>query len=189
MSIGALLGSAVASITFMVSGQSYVTTFAAAAIPPFLAFLWLTLTFQGDLKATSAGHGDAASVARPTTSGAASAADRAVTVPSLSAPDSDKAQPKLGWLQRGVKLVKAFAPGYWQALLVVSILYFGRFDFGWVVLRAQAVRTLSSPSPIVALCRMSCDASWIEVGSMCLVTLPNMCSSAWDAYLSFGMPR
>ena len=35
----------------------------------------------------------------------------------------------------------AFRPAYWQALLVVSVLYFGRFDFAWVTLRAQTVRS------------------------------------------------
>lgn len=37
-------------------------------------------------------------------------------------------------------LVTAFSPAYWQALTVVSVLYFGRFDFTWVTLRAKAVR-------------------------------------------------
>lgn len=42
---------------------------------------------------------------------------------------------------------KAFAgvlkPTYWQALIVVCVLYFARFDWSFVILRAKQVRRCS----------------------------------------------
>ena len=39
-------------------------------------------------------------------------------------------------------LLEALQPAYWQALLVVSLLYFARFDASFITLRAKTVRSL-----------------------------------------------
>ena len=43
--------------------------------------------------------------------------------------------------QKARALVKALQPAYWQALIVVSLLYFARFDASFITLRARTVRT------------------------------------------------
>ena len=40
----------------------------------------------------------------------------------------------------------ALQPAYWQALIVVSLLYFARFDASFITLRARTVR---APLPFV----------------------------------------
>ncbi len=46
---------------------------------------------------------------------------------------------KLSLVGKAKALLRAFQPAYWQALIVVSILYFARFDAGFVTLRAKSV--------------------------------------------------
>ena len=142
MTVGSLAGSAIASMIFFLSGQSYITTFAAASVPPCLALAWLTVAFRKDLRPSQ----KAAAVPGPTRGGGSTR--EAAMVESKPALVSDEAveqeEKQLSWLQKIKTVITAFSPAYWQALLVVSVLYFGRFDFTWVTLRAKAVRLHAS---------------------------------------------
>jgi hypothetical protein len=44
----------------------------------------------------------------------------------------------------------ALKPVYWQALAVVVVLYFARFDWSFVVLRAKQARWRSPPPTLLA---------------------------------------
>lgn len=46
---GALIGSSAAASIFAVTGQNYILTFAAAAIPPGIAILWLASVRMGNI--------------------------------------------------------------------------------------------------------------------------------------------
>ncbi|GFR51625.1 hypothetical protein Agub_g14052, partial [Astrephomene gubernaculifera] len=46
---------------------------------------------------------------------------------------------RLSAVEKAVAILKAFKPAYWQALLVVAVLYFARFDASFLSLRAKAV--------------------------------------------------
>ena len=139
--VGSLVGSGIASAVFILSGQSYVTTFAAAAVPPVLALSWLWYTFRNDLKRAPPAESKSPSLTDQTARTRAAASTKAADGSAADAGASTSgADVSLSWLQKGKLLVKAFKPAYWQAILVVSVLYFGRFDFAWVTLRAQAVR-------------------------------------------------
>jgi hypothetical protein len=48
--------------------------------------------------------------------------------------------------------VGALKPTYWQALIVVCVIYFTRFDWSFVVLRAKQVRFPFSPSGCFEVC-------------------------------------
>ncbi len=50
------------------------------------------------------------------------------------------AEPQLSLWQKARALVGAFKPAYWQALVVVAVLYFARFDASFLSLRAKQVR-------------------------------------------------
>ena len=54
---GALIGSTIASLVFVLSGHNYVATFAAASFPPIIALLWLVGSFKDELVAGGAGKG------------------------------------------------------------------------------------------------------------------------------------
>lgn len=129
VTIGSLAGSAVASAVFFLSGASYITTFAVAIIPPCLALAWLTFAFRGEDSPESQSAKEA------------SKASSAAAKQPAEASTSDK-EPESSFTDKIGTLVTAFSPAYWQALAVVSVLYFGRFDFTWVTLRAKAVRVL-----------------------------------------------
>lgn len=137
MTVGSLAGSAIASMIFFVSGQSYITTFAAASVPPCLALAWLAIAFRNDM-----GPAQASTPVSEPSRGGGSSRDAAMLeskVPQVSKATDDQDEKQLSWLQKIKTVVTAFSPAYWQALMVVSVLYFGRFDFTWVTLRAKAV--------------------------------------------------
>ncbi len=46
----------------------------------------------------------------------------------------------LSLLDKGRALLTAFQPAYWQALVVVGILYMARYDMSFGTLRAKTVR-------------------------------------------------
>ena len=50
--------------------------------------------------------------------------------------------------QKANALAKALPPAYWQALVVVGLLYFARFDASFITLRAKTVRTSPAGSSI-----------------------------------------
>lgn len=140
VTVGSLGGSAVASMIFYLSGQSYVATFAAASVPPCLALVWLAVAFRKEL-----GPAETPPVRPEPSRGGGSDRGAAMveSTPSQMADgESGKQQPQLSWLQKIQTVISSFSPAYWQALLVVSVLYFGRFDFTWVTLRAKAVLPL-----------------------------------------------
>ena len=47
---------------------------------------------------------------------------------------------KLTLPQKAKALAGALPPAYWQALVVVGLLYFARFDASFITLRAKTVR-------------------------------------------------
>lgn len=140
VTVGSLAGSAVASMIFYLSGQSYVATFAAAAVPPCLALVWLAVAFRKELGSSRS----PAVEPRPSRGGGSDRGAAIADRPSAKVDngESGQEQEELSWIQKVKTVVSAFSPAYWQALLVVSVLYFGRFDFTWVTLRAKAVRLL-----------------------------------------------
>ncbi len=52
---------------------------------------------------------------------------------------SEEEEVHLGLPAKARTLLKAFQPAYWQALAVVCILYFARFDLAFGTLRAKMV--------------------------------------------------
>ena len=54
-----------------------------------------------------------------------------------AAADADEIQ--LSLMQKAKALAGALQPAYWQALIVVSLLYFARFDASFITLRARTV--------------------------------------------------
>jgi hypothetical protein len=130
------VGSATASALFALSGQSYVATFAAAAVPPFLALLWLSFAFRKEMELPPRSVLAKQAVAERTDEKQASKVKG--TIGGAKGKASDES-----WLRKARTLITAFSPAYWQALLVMCVLYFARFDFSWVTLRAQAVRFFS----------------------------------------------
>ncbi len=46
---GMLAGSAIAALTFSLTGSNYELTFAAAMVPPALALAWMTANFKEEL--------------------------------------------------------------------------------------------------------------------------------------------
>ena len=75
--------------------------------------------------------------------------------PALPADAADKAaadgveQLSLG--QKAKAFLKALQPAYWQALAVVSLLYFARFDASFITLRARTVGRNLRAAPLVLL--------------------------------------
>jgi hypothetical protein len=114
---------------FIASGQSYVMTFAAATVPPMLALAWLCYSFRDELFRPSP----------ETPQDEQMGTTSALLDPSASDLITRDGQKQLGWAQMAKALVTAFQAPYWQAMIVVAILYFGRFDFTFVSLRAQTV--------------------------------------------------
>lgn len=161
--MGSLVGSAAASAVFIASGQSYVTTFTAAIVPPVLALAWLVFVFRADLRAPPQGP-------------ASLSDDEGALAQPLQQQSKNEAAPEPGSgdspLHKVKLLVKAFKSAYWQALLVVAVLYFGRFDFAWVTLRAQTVRfcLLGAIAWLHAICKLLCMAL-APSSALCAVAL------------------
>ena len=152
VTVGSLAGSAVASAVFFLSGASYITTFAVAIIPPCLALAWLTFAFRGELTAQSE---------------SAPAKEVSKSSPLPTEAEAGQKEEESSFTEKVGTLVTAFSPAYWQALAVVSVLYFGRFDFTWVTLRANAVCTLPimTVSQIDFVCLQCSYAFCVEAGS------------------------
>lgn len=132
VTVGSLAGSAVASAVFFLSGASYITTFAVATIPPCLALAWLTFAFRGEFS---------------TRAESATAKEDSKASPLPTEAEAGEKEVDSSFTEKVATLVTAFSPAYWQALAVVSVLYFGRFDFTWVTLRANAVCTVVTVIP------------------------------------------
>jgi MFS family permease len=131
---GALLGAGAAAAAYQLSGKNYVLTFAMAAIPATLAMVLVSFAFGG--KASSSGATSASP--KPPSKGAGTAADVA------AADDAENEQITLSFWGKTKALLSAFQPAYWQALAVVAVLYFARFDASFVTLRAKTVMDKAS---------------------------------------------
>jgi hypothetical protein len=127
---GALLGAGAAALAYKLSGQNYVATFAMAALPASLALALVMFAFGGAKDPAAA----------KTTAAAADAASSSSS--SAAAPAAPEVQ--LSLFGKARALLSAFQPAYWQALAVVAILYFARFDASFVTLRAKTVMDRSS---------------------------------------------
>jgi hypothetical protein len=112
--LGALVGSAVAAAAFAASGQNYVATFALASLPA-AAALVLTVSAFGPMARESAA------------AKAASSTKKTDDLAGMTLREKAKA------------LASALTPAYWQALIVVSLLYFARFDASFITLRAKTL--------------------------------------------------
>ena len=76
--------------------------------------------------------------------------------------DSDKAADsgediKLSLPQKAKALAQALPPAYWQALIVVSLLYFARFDASFITLRAK---TVSSSQTYLTQHKVAVACTW-----------------------------
>jgi hypothetical protein len=123
---GALVGAGAAAAAYQLSGQSYVATFALAAVPATAALVLVTAAFGSGAALMPAAQASADAKA-------AAAAARAAGAPAAAAEES------FSLLAKARALLGAFSPAYWQALAVVGALYFARFDASFVTLRARAV--------------------------------------------------
>ena len=59
----------------------------------------------------------------------------------VAAAGKKEEETKLTLVQKAKALAGALPPAYWQALIVVSLLYFARFDASFITLRAKTVWT------------------------------------------------
>ena len=118
---GALVGAAAAAAAYKLSGQNYVATFAIAALPAILALSLVVYAFGGS---------------------PADASEKAGSRKEASEGDEDQVQ--LTFFEKAKAVLTAFQPAYWQALIVVAVLYFARFDASFVTLRAKSVMDKAS---------------------------------------------
>ena len=124
---GALFGAAVAATAYKFSGQNYVMTFAMAAVPAVVALSLVIYAF-GSI---------------PDASAAAASADGGDKAKKDMA-DGEEDIIELTFFQKAKAVLGAFQPAYWQALIIVGILYFARFDASFVTLRAKTVMDKAS---------------------------------------------
>jgi sugar phosphate permease len=116
---GALLGSGIAGLAYTLSGRNYIATFALSAVPALAAFILVATAFGSKAK-----EQDAANKQKRK-----DAADKGQAEGTKS-------------LNLGEKIkifIKCLQPAYWQALVVVCLLYFARFDASFITLRARMV--------------------------------------------------
>ena len=122
---GALFGAAVAAAAFKLSGQNYVATFSLAAVPAVVALSLVVYAFGG-VQVPALEKGEAASS------------------PSDGGSSSQEDDIQLTAWQKAKSIAGAIQPAYWQALIIVGILYFARFDASFVTLRAKTVMDKAS---------------------------------------------
>ncbi|KAK9807690.1 hypothetical protein WJX72_006202 [[Myrmecia] bisecta] len=136
---GALVGSAIAGLAYNLSGRNYILTFALAGVPAIFALLLVTTAFGEQAKDMAA--------AKKTAKDAKARADAEAGVEDVKLSLPEKAKAFIGALQ----------PAYWQALAVVSLLYFARFDASFVTLRAKGVMA-KSQLPLITSTMMLAQA-------------------------------
>ena len=112
--MGALIGSTISAGVFIASGKNYTLTFTMATIPPLLAFIWIFTAFKDEIIKTK--HAKETQNTKDNTT-----------------------ETSVNLLKKMMIVVKEFKPAYWQALAVVSALYFARFDASFLSLRAKHV--------------------------------------------------
>eukprot|EP00890_Picochlorum_soloecismus_P006851 jgi/Picsp_1/991/NSC_04475-R1_major facilitator superfamily mfs_1 len=120
---GALMGAAAAAAAYKISGQNYVATFGIAALPAAVALTLVIYAFGPD-------------------------ADQAKSKMDQKKQDEEtegtEETVELTLYQKAKAVLTAFQPAYWQALAVVAVLYFARFDASFVTLRAKTVMDKAS---------------------------------------------
>ncbi|WIA41298.1 hypothetical protein OEZ86_004901 [Tetradesmus obliquus] len=146
---GALLGSSVAGLVFIATGQSYEATFVAAVIPPAVAAAWLMTQFRDELSCrlhqgrTSTDSSAGTPAGKAGSTAASTAASSSSSAAAAAAGDTPSPAPQYSLPQKLRALVAAFKPAYWQALAVAAVVYFTRFDAAFVGLRAKQVMPAS----------------------------------------------
>lgn len=116
---GALMGSIIAGLAYKLSNRNYTVTFSLSAVPALAALLLVTTAFGQRAKDQ----------------------DAANKIKRKDAADKAKAEgvKSLNLGQKFRAFTGALQPAYWQALSVVAVLYFARFDASFITLRAKTV--------------------------------------------------
>ena len=102
-----------------------------------------------------------------------------------TAPAPAEPEVKLTLPQKAKALAGALPPAYWQALVVVGLLYFARFDASFITLRAK---TVSLPACHSSSLPVSPHAQWsghMPLGSPLLTSQPTS-GSATNSRKPFG---
>jgi MFS family permease len=149
---GALAGSGVASLTFWLTGQSFEATFTVAMVPPFLALIWIVSNFREELFGKKIDHS-------PPLDPAPSNSISSVSIASVDNPiqEPPAKEISLGLFEKASLLFGSFKPAYWQALIVISILYMARFDASFLSLRAKETSMPKTLLPMIALISSACQ--------------------------------
>lgn len=108
--LGALIGTGIASLVFTLSNQNYILTFMFSMVPPLISMIWLGYAFKDDIFKNKI---------------------------TILQKENKKNEMKL--FDKIKTIIKLFKKEYWMSLIVVSILYFSRFDASFVTLRAKEV--------------------------------------------------
>lgn len=91
--------------------------------------------------------------------------------------------PRLGLVGKARALLGAFQPAYWQALAVVGILYFARFDASFVTLRAKTVHGPRLAAPALTSIMMVTQAAWPRPPA-CAPSAPSPRATPWLCWAS-----
>ncbi|KAL4435215.1 hypothetical protein ABPG77_001897 [Micractinium sp. CCAP 211/92] len=125
--LGALGGALAASATLRASGSNYALVFGLAWVPAAAALAMLVAAFGSWGRPPGQMQEDSSE-------GTVAAGNAAVQAGSKGAVPAPP-----GLAVKAQLLLGALRPAYWQALAVVSLLYFARFDAGFATLRARTV--------------------------------------------------
>ena len=91
----------------------------------------------------------------------AAAANKAAAAEKARASPAAADEAQLSLRQKARALLDALQPAYWQALIVVSLLYFARFDASFITLRARTVRLRGRllPGARTRICHEACTVA------------------------------
>lgn len=137
---GALIGSSLAAVVYTLTGQNFILTFTAAAIPPAFALIWVFSNFQDDL-AQQVSKTQAKSIPNN------HFLDTNENLAAEITESKEEEEMKLSLWEKAKAIAFSFKPAYWQALLVILTLYFARFDASFLLLRAKQVPILTHMEP------------------------------------------
>ncbi|KAL4428064.1 hypothetical protein ABPG75_002153 [Micractinium tetrahymenae] len=166
--LGMLLGSVAAGAAFQLTGRSYTATFALSVLPALAGFGLVLAALGRDAAAADAARRQRGARAEG----------------SLASGELEEDRLSLG--SRALALATALPAGYWQALAATFLLYLGRFDFAFIIVRASQVMdraqlpvlTLFSMIPVILLAapmglraKASARARNTVLGLGCLVAI------------------
>ena len=85
-------------------------------------------------------------------------------------------------------LLNALQPAYWQALIVVSLLYFARFDASFITLRAKTVSNARQsgcgcPRWLLFMLLSSCSCPYLDASYCCLSSFCKAGSWSFHAFI------